>query len=147
MKEIIIKSISRPDYNDPKALLKWFCTVFGLEEKASKGSKDIEEQILINFLYAAKEGRGISSTELKIEPKIPRSTLIYHLNRFVDIGIIVRRGHKYYLRANDMSKVIEEINYDIDREFMKMLNVAKEFDRLIDNTLAKTKALLNKNKR
>lgn len=146
MKEITIKSISRPDYNDPRALLKWFCTVFGLDDKVSKGSKDIKEQILINFLYAAREGRGISSTELKIEPKIPRSTLIYHLNRFVDMGIIVRKGHKYHLRADNMSKVVEEINYDIDREFMKMLNVAKEFDRLIDSTLAKTKALLNKNK-
>ncbi len=121
--------------------------VFGLEEKGSKKGRDVEGQILINFIYAAKEGRGISSTELKIEPKIPQSTLIYHLNRFMDLGMIVRRGHRYYLRANDMSKVIEEINYDIDREFMKMLNVAKEFDRLIDSTLAKTKALLYRDRR
>ncbi len=141
MKKFVIKSIDRPDYNDPKALLRWFCLVFGLEDEKSKRNNEIVEQILINFLYSAREGRGMSSSEIKMEPDLPRSTLIYHLNRFVDAGIITRDGHTYRLRAPDMAKLTEEINYDIDREFMRMLDAAKEFDVLIENMLAGTKAL------
>lgn len=141
MKKFTIKQIDRPDYNDPKALLRWFCLMFGLEEEKSKKNNDIVEQILINFIYAAREGRGLTSSEIKMKPALPRSTLIYHLNRFVDAGMITREGHVYKLRAPDMVKLTEELNYDVDREFRRMLDAAKEFDILIDNTLAETKAL------
>lgn len=141
METLTLRSLERPDYTDPRALLRWFCSVFGLTD--ARGSRDggIEEQILINLIYAARQGRGISSSELKTKPALPRSTLIYHLNRFMDLGLVVKRGRRYHLRSTDMTKVIEEINYDVNREFMKILDTAREFDKLIDITLSDTKAL------
>ncbi len=143
MESITIRSVEKPDYNDPKALLKWFCTTFGLIENP-EGKDSVEEQILVRFIYAARQNRNLSVSDLKISPKMPRSTLIYHLNRLVDAGIISKKGHTYKLRANDISRVVEEINYDVSREFMRILDTAKEFDRLIEGSLSDTKALRNK---
>ncbi len=144
MENITIRSVEKPDYGDPKALLRWFCITFGIIENSAPEDSP-EEQILVRFIYAARQNRGLSISDLKIHQKMPRSTFIYHLNRLVDAGVISKKGHTYKLRANDISKVVEEINYDVSREFMRIADTAKELDRLIEGSLSETKALLKKN--
>jgi len=133
MERIVIKFVERPDFDNPEKMLKWFCEVFGLSSGDS--GDDIEEQILRNFVYAAHGNNGLASSELKLKTDLARSTVIYHLNRFIDSGLLVKRGRKYYLRASEMHKAIEEIEYDINREMQRMLDTAKEFDRLMDVAL------------
>jgi DNA-binding Lrp family transcriptional regulator len=128
MRKIAIRSLERPDTDSPEALLKWFCTALGL---SANDSDDIEEKILKELFYSARANEGISSSEMNLDTDLSRSTVIYHLNRLIETGIAVKRGRKYYLRANEMSKVIEELEYDIEREMQRMLDVAKEFDSLM----------------
>ena len=131
MEKIAIRVLEKPDDKDIDKMLKWFCAVLGLSSGDDKDS--IEEQILRKFALSAQQNTGLSSSELKFDKYIARSTVIYHLKRFKDVGVIVKKGRKYYLRANEMSKVIEEIEYDIDREMQRMLDTAKEFDRMVSS--------------
>jgi predicted transcriptional regulator len=124
---VIIKFIERPSSDNPEEIIRWFCAAFGL----STEKNGIEEQMLSRFMEAAHREMGISSTELSQGSKLARSTIIYHLNRFLDSGLIVKDGRKYYLRATEMKKTIEEIEYDIEREMRRMLDMATEFDRLM----------------
>jgi predicted transcriptional regulator len=134
MDRIVIKFVERPDLGDREKMLKWFCVVFGLSSgNDSFGS--LEEQILKNFTEAAYKNEGLSSSELHLDTELARSTVIYHLNRFIEAGLLVKRGRKYYLRASEMSKAIEEIEYDINREMQRMLDTAKEFDKLMEITM------------
>ncbi|EQD48545.1 hypothetical protein B1A_14003, partial [mine drainage metagenome] len=114
----------------PDALISWFCEVLGLS--GSGESKSIESEILKRFLVAASKDMGVSSSEINLGKDVPRSTVIYHLNRLVESGLVVKRGRKYYMRAQALSTSIEEIEYDIDREFQRMLDMAREFDRLFE---------------
>ncbi|MGI0100246.1 MAG: hypothetical protein ACREBH_00770 [Candidatus Micrarchaeaceae archaeon] len=134
MERIVIKFVERPDFNDPEKMLKWFCTVFGLSSENDE-IDSLDEQILRNFTEAAYRNEGLSSAELKIDTDLARSTVIYHLNRFMDAGLLVKRGRKYYLRASEMYKAIEEIEYDINREMQRMLDAAKEFDRMMETSM------------
>lgn len=136
MERIVIKVLEKPDFNDPEKLIKWFCEVLGLSSE--EDSTSIGEQILSSFTKAAYLDEGISSSELKFSTGIARSTVIYHLNRFIDSGLLVKKGRKYYLRASEMSKAIEEIEYDIDRELSRMLDTAKEFDKLMLTSMKKS---------
>ncbi|MDE1870813.1 MAG: winged helix-turn-helix transcriptional regulator [Candidatus Micrarchaeota archaeon] len=136
MERIVIKFIERPDFNDPEKILKWFCDVFGLSSDGEPNS--IEEQILRNFTEAAySSNKGLSSSELRLNTQLARSTVIYHLNRFRDAGLLVKKGRKYYLRASEMRKAIEEIEYDINREMQRMLDMAGEFDKLMEVAMDK----------
>ncbi|MDE1868365.1 MAG: hypothetical protein KGH60_00130 [Candidatus Micrarchaeota archaeon] len=128
MERIIIRFVERPDSDEPEEMIKWFCHVFGLSNDDDNG---IEEEILKSFVKAAYRDEGLSSSELKLHSDMARSTVIYHLNRFIDAGLLVKHGRKYFLRASEMSKAIEEIEYDIEREMRRMLDTAKEFDRLM----------------
>lgn len=127
MRRIQIRSLDRPDAHDPEKLIGWFCEVFGL----STNDNGLESQILKEFADAAFRNQGLASSELKLDTDLARSTIIYHLNRFMEIGLLTKKGRKYYLRANDMSRAIEEIEYDMEREMRRMLDTAKEFDRLM----------------
>ena len=131
MDRLVIKFTEKPDLDDPQKMIKWFLHVFGFDEEG------IEEQMLMLFTEAAYRNKGISSSELKLDTPVARSTVIYHLNRFIDSGLIVKRGRKYYFRASEMTKAIEEIEYDINREFQRMMDAAKEFDRLMLKELNK----------
>jgi predicted transcriptional regulator len=130
MERISIRVVSVPDKKSTQHLIKWFCLAFGLESDNSS-DHGIEEELLGKFITAAYADRGISSSEIKLKNKIARSTVIYHLNRLMDAGLIVKRGRRYYLRATDMYRSIEEIEYDVDREMRRMLDTAREFDRLM----------------
>ena len=130
MGKIVIRDVERPDSKNPNAMMRWFLAVFDLGD--GNEANTIEAQILGQLVKVGYKGEGISSADLKLKPPIPRSTVIYHLNRLMELGIIVKRGRKYYLRATEMTKVFEEIEYDIQREMQRMIDMAKEFDRLMN---------------
>jgi predicted transcriptional regulator len=140
MERIVIRFVERPDFKNQEKMIKWFCEVFGLSGSENE-SDSIEQQILMSFIQAAYKDEGLGSSELKLDTKLARSTVIYHLNRFIDAGLLVKRGRKYYLRASEMSKAIEEIEYDINREMQRMLDTAKEFDRLMETNMKKSAKL------
>ncbi len=130
-KEIVIRYVEKParEKDNADVLIRWFCEALGLSKEDEKNS--IEEKMLKKFIYAALKDRGISSGELDFGKPVPRSTVIYHLNRFVDAGLIVKRGRRYYLRSIDMAGVIKELEYDMDREIRRMLDMAEELNRII----------------
>ncbi len=131
MEKIVIRVIERPSSENPEKIIEWFCMVFGLSDKDN--SNDIGVQILKKFIMnSSSGGSGLSSSDLKLSPRVPKSTAIYHLNRFISSGLIVKKGRKYYLRATNLLRAIEEIEYDINKEFQKMLDTAIEFDKMLN---------------
>ena len=129
MGRIVIRFVERPDSDDPEEIIRWFCSVFGF---SSDGENGVEETIFRHLAEAAYHHEGLTSSELTEDMDMARSTVIYHLNRFIDSGLLVKRGRIYYLRASELSKTIEEIEYDIEREMKRMLDTAREFDRLME---------------
>lgn len=137
MAKIIINSTELPNAQRPDAMIRWFCIEFGIS--GDNESNTIGEHILREFAVAAQKGKGLTSSELAtslnmvMHPPVARSTVIYHLNRFIEIGLIVKKGRQYFLRATEMTKTIEEIEYDMQREMQKMIDAAKQFDQLMQN--------------
>ena len=135
MDKLIIRFVERPKVNEPEQVITWFCEVFGLAN--GTGSNQLEAQILKSFLEAAHNDTGLTSSELRLDTDLARSTIIYHLNRFIEVGLLVKKGRKYYLRASEMQKAIEEIEYDVNREMQRMLDTAREFDHMFHNAMRK----------
>jgi len=138
MQQIMVRFIEKPDQNDAEGIIRWFCDVFGLSNPDAENP--IEEQILKSFVEAARDGKGLSSAELDLETKLARSTIIYHLNRFRDAGLIVKRGRKYYLRAGQMEKVIQEIGYDLERELRGLIDASKRLDMMLHGNMISIKS-------
>jgi predicted transcriptional regulator len=127
VERIVIRYTSTPQINDLTALSGWLCMVFGL----SNGHDRNEARILESIIQKSIAGDGITSKEISETVKVPRSTVIYHLNRFLSSGLIVRGGRKYFLRSNDMASTIEEIESDMLREFNRLIHMAERFDQIM----------------
>ncbi|MGC8568021.1 MAG: winged helix-turn-helix domain-containing protein [Candidatus Micrarchaeia archaeon] len=131
--KIVIKELDKPDSENYEIIVGWFCQAFGL---GSENDYSIEAKILESLAKAAyNNNKGMTSMEIKKElgDDIGRTTIIYHLNKFIQSGLVVKRGRKYYLRSSSMYKAIEELEYDLDKEMKKMLDVAKEFDKMMSS--------------
>lgn len=127
---IVIKTVERVSNRTPPEFVKWLCEALGLTEGDSE-SKVIDQKILEKLIIASRLGTSITSSELGKKEGIARSTVIYHLNRLINTGLVVKQGRKYYLRAIDVASTIKEIEYDTDKEFSRMHDAAKEFDRML----------------
>jgi transposase len=126
---LVIRQVAKPSKDTIDEFVNWFCKVFNLSESRSSA----EPKMLRIIAGRSFSGEGITSKELNKLLSMPRSTTIYHLNRFISSGIVVRKGRKYYLRSENMEDTIEELQDDMLREFNRMMEFAEKFDKLIES--------------
>ncbi len=127
---IAIKQVGRPAKQDVDALVSWFCESLDLSDRDS-----LEPRILKEIINNSMSGAGITSKELNESLETPRTTVIYHLNRFIYSGIVIRKGRKYYLRSTDMASTLEELQADMEREFMRLIEFAQKMDALFESDI------------
>ena len=128
IERIVIRQVSRPSHENTKEIIEWFCEVFDLADKGNELEPAIFKEIVSNSM----QGGGITSKELTEELDMPRSTVIYHLNRFIYTGLVTRKGRKYYLRSEDLASTIEDIQADMFREFGRMISLAQRMDEMLE---------------
>ncbi len=126
--KIVIRTVGRPSGKDAEELVDWFCKVFDL----SKEKGEIEPLLLREVIKNSLVGSGTTSKALNEKLELPRSTVIYHLNRFIYSGLVIRRGRRYYLRSEDMASTLEELQGEIDREFGRMMEFAEKMDSFFE---------------
>ncbi len=128
IERIVIRQVNRPSKEDINKIIEWFCEVFDL---ANKGN-ELEPAIFREIVSSSMQGDGVTSKELTKELDMPRSTVIYHLNRFIDTGLVVRKGRMYQLRSEDLASTIEDIQADMFREFGRMISLAQRMDEMLE---------------
>jgi predicted transcriptional regulator len=125
---IIIRKVNRPDSEMPEDLIRWVCKIFDFAET----DKGIEPMLLKEIAEASFKGTGVTSKDLNSDLQIPRSTVLYHINRFISIGFITRKGTRYYLKSSNMTDTIEGIHEDIEKEFSRMIEYSERLDKIME---------------
>lgn len=129
--KIVVKTINKPLGEDVKSIADWFSEAFDLSSKGDFQEREMFKELISNSL----KGVGTASKDLSEELKLPRSTVIYDLNKLIDSGLIVRKGRKYYLRASDFQSTIQELQAELSMEFSRMMQFATKLDELIEGEI------------
>ena len=125
MRTLTITRKERPFENDPVSELQWIMEVLGIPERFAK---DYAEMLI----RIAKRGpEKISTTTLADERGEKRTSLVYHINRLIAMGVVVREGRSLCLRASNFERTIEEIERDVLRVFEDMKKIAREVDEAL----------------
>ncbi len=124
--KIVIRAVSKPDEDNPQAITNWFFESFNLSGKDDTPERKMFAIIVNNSL----QGVGTTSKGLSAELKQPLSTVIYNLNKFIDSGLVVRKGREYFLRGSDFQSTIQEIQAEMVAEFNRMMQFASKLDEL-----------------
>jgi predicted transcriptional regulator len=129
--KIVVKTVNRPTEENTNALTDWFFDAFDLSGKGDSQEREMFKEIINNTF----KGVGTTSKQLSMELKLPRSTAIYYLNKFISSGLIVRKGRRYYLRANDLTSTIQELQAEMQTEFNRMMQLANKLDELMEGEI------------
>ncbi|MCL4364731.1 MAG: hypothetical protein M1569_01070 [Candidatus Marsarchaeota archaeon] len=126
--KIVIRQVNRPSKENVDALVNWFCETLDL------GGRDALQPVMLKeIINRSMNGSGVTSKELNSKLDMPRTTVIYHLNRFIYSGIVVRKGRRYYLRSEDMTSTMEELQADMERDFVRLIEFAEKMDALFES--------------
>jgi predicted transcriptional regulator len=129
--KIVIKTVNKPGREDMKGITDWFLDSFDLSGKGD----ELEQKMFRELVETSMKGIGVTSKELNKDLDLPRSTVIYHLNRFIGSGLVVRKGRKYYLRAGDFESTIQELQAEMVMEFNRMMQFASKLDDLMEGEI------------
>lgn len=123
---VTIIDIRRPYSDNINAKLQWLGTSLGLF-----GTRDKDRscfRIFIGLLKATKKRIPYSSDQLAADLNLSRGTVVHHLNKLMQAGIVIREKEGYMLRVDSLTYLIDEVEKDISRMFDNLKAVAKDID-------------------
>tara|TARA_Y100000310_G_C20645628_1_gene796371 strand:- start:419 stop:826 length:408 start_codon:yes stop_codon:yes gene_type:complete len=123
---ITIISVRKPKYKNINQELQYFGTSLGLFNLRDKDKSCF--RVFIELLKSAKYKKPVSSDELAYKLNLSRGTVIHHINKLMEAGIVVNEGRKYMLRVDNLKDLIEEIESDLMSTCDKLKKVANEID-------------------
>lgn len=85
-------------------------------------------RVFIELLKATRRNFALSSDELAARTKLSRGTVVHHLSKLIETGLVINEHNRYLLRAGNLSAVIEEIQKDINRSLNDLKSVANVID-------------------
>jgi len=138
MKITIIK-LRKPAEKDVNADLQWFSHSLGLF-----GERDKEKscfRVFLELIKAVRRKKGLSSDDIALRSNLSRATVIYHLHRLHESGLVVLSEGKYMLRVENLEGLITEIKKDMLRTLEDLHDIAKDLDEelgLIKRTKSRT---------
>jgi len=120
---ITIKKIKRPNNSDLNQDIQIISQSLGLFTK-----RDREKSCFRVFIEILKN-KGLTAEEVTVNTNLTRATVIHHLNSLIKNGLVVKKGHKYYLRGDSLENLIKEVSRDMNKNFGELNKIAKSIDK------------------
>ncbi len=124
-RKITIVKLSKPQHSINEEL-QWFGNSLDLFNIRDKDRSCF--RIFIELLKTTKKGEPISSDELARKLNLSRGTVVHHLNKLIESGIVMIVKNKYILRGNNLLELVEEIEADTKRTLHELKRVARDID-------------------
>ena len=106
--------------------LQWLGDSLGLFNLRDKDKSCF--RIFVELLKAARHNIALSSDELALNLKLTRGTVIHHINKLMESGIVVTDGKRYLLRVSSLTQLIDELEQDVMHTCAQLKKVAKHID-------------------
>ena len=125
-RRITVIKIRKPQEKDLNKDLQWFSESLGLF-----GGRDKEKscfRIFIELVKAARRRKALSSDEIAERANLSRGTIVHHLHRLVESGLILSYDNKYILRDDNLEELVKEVKRDLLKVFKNLEIMAEELD-------------------
>src|SRR3989344_3076234 len=106
--------------------LQWLGNSFGLFNQRDRDSSCF--RIFITLVKKSRKNEAISSDEIAAKLSLSRGTVVHHLNKLNETGIVVKEPKGYLLREATLERVVSDIHQDMENMFLELKKIAKEID-------------------
>ncbi len=130
MRITIVQSQQQPNTHNINELLHWFGGTLGLFNPRDKDKSCY--RIFVALLSSIRENpEGLTSDELALRTRLSRGTVVHHLNKLMESGIVVSERGKYVLSVDNLQELVEQVRSRVNKTFDGL----KEISRAIDKQL------------
>mgnify|MGYP001593679971 CR=1 FL=1 len=123
---ITIVNIRKPIEHNINHELQWFGSSLGLFNMRDKDKSCF--RVFIELVKSAKAKETLSSDVLAARLALSRGTIVHHINKLIEAGLVVHECNKYILRVDNLKSLVDEVERDIKRACEDLKEVAKEID-------------------
>lgn len=129
-RKITIIQTSRPAKPSINDKLQWLANSLGLFNLRDKDNSCF--RVFIELIKAAKANKQITSDELAYNLSLTRGTIVHHLNKLMDAGLIIEKKNRYFLRVSNLKQLIAEVERDVDQTLGELKKIANEIDEQLE---------------
>ena len=126
VQRITIMNIRKPVQKNINQELQWLGSSLGLFNLRDKDKSCF--RVFIELIKNAKLGKPLSSDEIAYSLGLSRGTVVHHLNKLLDSGIVVEAERGYILRVSNLRDLINEVEKDLERTLDELRDMAEEID-------------------
>ena len=124
IRRVTVVRIRRGAEGNVNADLQWLGNSLGLF-----GLRDKDSSCFRIFITLVKKADNpLSSDDIAERLDLSRGTVVHHLIKLMDSGIVVREKEGYILREQSLLRLIEDVKRDTESVFAELKEVAKEID-------------------
>src|SRR3989338_4661507 len=127
MRKITIIKYRLPKQDNVNLQLQWLGDSLGLF-----GSRDKDKscfRLFIELLKGAKKVKVLTSDELAMHLSLSRGTIVHHLHKLENSGIVVYEDNVYLLRVDSLKQLVKEIEKDTLNTLIALKKIASEIDK------------------
>ena len=124
--KITVHKIRRSPAENVNQELQWVGGSLGLFNLRDKDSSCF--RIFITIVKRSKGNQTISSDEIAQKLSLSRGTVVHHLNKLMESGIVLREKEGYILRESNLQRLIKELYQDMENIFSELQEVARDID-------------------
>jgi predicted transcriptional regulator len=128
-RKVTIIRIKKPQRKDINAELQWFGASLGLFNLRDKDRSCY--RIFVELIKATKKGDGLSSDEIAYKSGLSRGTVIHHINKLIDSGLVVGERSRYLLKKEALKNLVNEIEHDLNKTLKEIKEIANDLDSKI----------------
>lgn len=124
----LIKVRRTPEENVNQEL-QWLGSSLGLFNQRDKDSSCF--RVFITLIRKARQEEPLSSDEIAEKLNLTRGTVVHHLDKLMESGLVIREKEGYLLRESNMERLMGDLHRDLENVFSELKKVAKEIDEKI----------------
>ena len=125
--KVTIIRTSEPSNDNVNELLQWFGGTLGLFNLRDKDRSCF--RIFIVLLNSLKtRPAGLSSDAVAEKTSLSRGTVVYHLNKLMEVGIVLESNNKYYLKHETLEEISESIRSEVNDAFDSLSFIGRSLD-------------------
>ncbi len=89
-------------------------------------------RIFIILLKALKTNHQITSDEIADKTNLSRGTVIHHLNRLMESGIVINQKNYYTLSVDSIEELVELVKNNLTKTFDNLKPIARNIDKKLE---------------
>lgn len=128
--KITIIKTKKPSNDNLNEELQYLGESLGLFSERDKDKSCF--RIFIVLVKSLKTGIKLTSDDIASQTNLSRGTVIHHLNRLMESGMVINQKNKYMLAVDNMEELVELAKNNIIKTFDNLKTIAKNIDKKLE---------------